>query len=114
MVCLCFSISVAAQDYLNFTVTNNTGVDLQFIHVSESNKNYWGKDLIPDDVFLAGDTFIVSLPITKYTICAHDMKVTDFEDDYAILEGVNLCKYDKITLYFDRYGTLTWSLEVSN
>ena len=105
------STSVLAQEYLTFDITNNTGVDIMSIQVSESNKSLWGDDIIETDVFMSGDTFEVILPITNQTICAHDLKVTDFEDTYAYLTGADLCIISNITLFFDNNGTLTWSLE---
>jgi hypothetical protein len=53
----------------------------------------------------------VSLPIYENTICAHDMKVTDFEEEYVILTGADLCELYEITLLFDDNGQLTWYLE---
>ncbi|WP_415371245.1 hypothetical protein [Patiriisocius sp. Uisw_047] len=107
---LFLNANVFAQE-LPFDITNATGVDLLYIQVSESNDSNWGPDIIPDDIFYDGDTFKVSLPIYENTICAHDMKVTDFEEEYVILTGADLCELYEITLLFDDNGQLTWYLE---
>ena len=102
--------SVFAQE-LTFNMTNSTGVDLLYIQVSDSDTESWGEDIIPGDVFLDGDTFEVTLPVDEDTICLHDLKVTDFEENYVVLEGVDLCEISDITLVYDEDGVLNWQLE---
>ncbi|MFT5337683.1 MAG: hypothetical protein ACI9YL_001688 [Luteibaculaceae bacterium] len=86
---------------LDFEITNDTGVDLLYIHVSPSDEDHWGEDIIPGDVFENGATFEVFLPVYDESICSHDIKVTDYEGYAVTIRGVDLCGIYSIVLYFD-------------
>jgi len=106
-----FSANLFSQKNLEFSLTNNTGMDLRYIHISESNKYLWGKNIIPADKFENGKTFHFSIPVYGETICSHDIKVTAMAGDYIYLRGIDLCEISKLTISLDENGGFIYKPE---
>ena len=82
LLSLLFSVSAFAQkDYLTFYIENNTTTDLYGIYVTGTDSDSWGEDILPDDIFEAGTTLTVTIPINKSTLCEQDIQITFSEND---------------------------------
>ena len=94
-----FSISAFSQnDYLTFYIENNTKTDLYGIYVTGTDSDSWGEDILPDDIFEAGTTLTVTIPINKSTICEQDIQITFSEDDKnpLIFENIDFNILDEL------------------
>ena len=60
------------------------------------------EDILPDDIFEAGTTLTVTIPINKQTICEQDIKITfsENDDNPLIFENIDFCTLDKMILIF--------------
>ena len=111
---LLFSLSAFAQkDYLTFYIENNTTTDLYGIYVTGTDSDSWGEDILPDDIFEAGTTLTVTIPINKSTICEQDIQITFSEDgeNPLIFENIDFCRLDKMILT-QKGKTIYYTLEV--
>ena len=114
LLSLLFSISAFSQkDYLTFYIENNTTTDLYGIYVTGTDSDSWGEDILPDDIFEAGTTLTVTIPINKSTICEQDIQITFSEDDKnpLIFENIDFCTLDKMILT-QKGKTIYYTLDV--
>lgn len=111
---LLFSISAFSQnDYLTFYIENKTSTDLYGIYVTGIDNDSWGEDILPDDIFEAGTTLTVTIPISKQTICEQDIKITfsENDDNPLIFENIDFCTLDKMILT-QKGKTIYYTLDV--
>jgi hypothetical protein len=103
----------AQKDYLTFYIENNTNTDLYGIYVTGNDSDSWGEDILPDDVFEAGTTLTVTIPINKSTICEQDIQITFSENDKnpLIFENIDFCTLDKMILT-QKGKTIYYTLDV--
>lgn len=88
--------SAFAQAKQDFKLINKTGYEISEVYVSASKENNWGDDIMSDD------TLNVSFNNAGKT-CLFDIKVVYEEDDSeAIWHDINLCKTEKVTIFYDR------------
>jgi hypothetical protein len=114
LLSLLFSFSAFSQkDYLTFYIENNTTTDLYGIYVTGTDSDSWGEDILPDDIFEAGTTLTVTIPINKSTICEQDIQITFSEDDKnpLIFENIDFCTLDKMILT-QKGKTIYYTLDV--
>ena len=114
LLSLLFSISAFSQnDYLTFYIENNTKTDLYGIYVTGTDSDSWGEDILPDDIFEAGTTLTVTIPINKSTICEQDIQITFSENDEnpLVFENIDFCTLDKMILT-QKGKTIYYTLEV--
>mgnify|MGYP001186382140 CR=1 FL=1 len=97
---LAASDQLFAQAQQDFTLVNQTGVDLYQLHVSPSDTRVWGDDVLASGTLKSGEqTGIVFGPTNE--VCLYDIKVTDKDGNSLLWLGIDLCKYYEITLYYD-------------
>lgn len=109
-----FSISAFSQkDQLTFYIENKTATDLYGIYVTGIDDDSWGEDILPDDIFEAGTTLTVTIPINKQTICEQDIKITfsENDDNPLIFENIDFCTLDKLILT-QKGKTIYYTLDV--
>lgn len=114
LLSLLFSISAFSQnDYLTFYIENKTSTDLYGIYVTGIDNDSWGEDILPDDIFEAGTTLTVTIPISKQTICEQDIKITfsENDDNPLIFENIDFCTLDKMILT-QKGKTIYYTLDV--
>lgn len=114
LLSLLFSISAFSQnDYLTFYIENKTATDLYGIYVTGIDDDSWGEDILPDDIFEAGTTLTVTIPINKQTICEQDIKITfsENDDNPLIFENIDFCTLDKMILT-QKGKTIYYTLDV--
>ncbi len=112
---LLFSVSAAfaQKDYLTFYIENNTTTDFYGIYVTSNDSDSWGEDILPDDVFEAGTTLTVTVPINKSTLCEQDIQITFSENDKnpLVFENIDFCSLDKMILT-QKGKTIYYTLDV--
>jgi len=114
LLSLLFSISAFSQkDQLTFYIENKTATDLYGIYVTGIDNDSWGEDILPDDIFEAGTTLTVTIPINKQTICEQDIKITfsENDDNPLIFENIDFCTLDKMILT-QKGKTIYYTLDV--
>lgn len=85
----------------DFTLVNDTGVDLHNLFVSPTNSDNWGEDILGEDVLEDGQSVDVSFS-HKETECIWDFQVRDEEGNGVTWDNIDLCKYEKITLHMKK------------
>ncbi len=98
----CFASSLFSQDLeLKFDIENQTGIDLFAVYVTQADVDHWGSDIIPGDLFHSGNTVEVTVPVENSTICEHDIKVTDHENNSVVFENINFCTLEKLSFFIE-------------
>ena len=80
------SMPVAAQSnyYLNFRMENNTGYNIDQVHLSSVSDSSFERDLLGNGVFYNGTSFT----ITQITPGQYDMKLVDQDADVCVVHDV--------------------------
>lgn len=129
------AISLTEDDFLPFgghdpvyrdiSFVNETGEDIYYLYISSRDSNYWGEDLLGDDILSAGDSVVLTLPIdseypdndimaegdsgSSYQIMDEDMMEVDSftirEEDMAYSGDEDYDDYDDYDDYSGDYET---------
>jgi hypothetical protein len=104
-----FAACVHAQDAKqDFTVVNKTGVVINELHISPSDSEEWGEDILGQDALDVDQECDIKFH-PKEDVCKWDLKVTDKDGNSLHWEDIDLCKWAKITLHWDgSKGTATF------
>lgn len=81
----------------NFTVVNGTGHTVMTLHVSATNDNNWGPDILGADVIANGESAQVSFERGE-SQCLWDIQANYDDGDSTELRGVNLCEVGTVNL----------------
>ena len=84
----------------DFTVVNNTGVEINSLYVSPSDKNAWGEDILGKDTLPDGESCDIEFD-TEEEAEHWDLKITDKEGNAIVWHNLNLLKISKLTLHYD-------------
>lgn len=98
---------VHAQAGMDFTLVNATGYPLSAVHVSPSNAESWGEDILGQEIMEEDEYGEVTFEADT-DACLWDLKVTFADDDSdAVWYAVDLCSVSRITLRYDRDSDTT-------
>jgi hypothetical protein len=86
-------VTAGTQD---FTLVNNTGVDIHNLHVSESAKDDWEEDVLGADVLANGDS--IEINFDGKSACMWDMMVKDEGGQGVYWRKLDLCTASEVTL----------------
>jgi hypothetical protein len=89
--------SAAAQD---FTLVNETGVEIDKVFISPSDKDDWEEDILGKDTLPSGQSVEIKFD-REETAANWDLKVEDKEGNAITWENLNLLKISKLTLHYD-------------
>jgi len=98
--------SAAMAGDADFTLRNKTGYQIDEVYVSSSASKNWGKDIMGKDSLDDGEHVKIVFP-RRSDACIFDIKVKYEDGDEAEWGGVDLCKYDVITLHWDKAKQVT-------
>lgn len=88
----------AFAGYQDFDLVNKTGEDIYYVYVSASNDDYWGEDVMDEDVLENG--YMVHIRFSGNSDQdMWDIKVEDGEGNETIWEGFDLSRVSKVTLF---------------
>lgn len=89
----------SAQGRQDFTLVNQTGVEIYALYVTPHNAKDWGEDVLGVDTLSAGDEvdiFFSPRERAKYW----DIRIEDEDGNYIEWDRLNLLEISKVTLYF--------------
>jgi hypothetical protein len=94
VACALSTAAYAAQQ--DFTLNNRTGHTIMTIHVSPSDTNSWGPDILGDEVLGNGEATEVSFDRDEDQ-CAWDIRVTYDDGTENDERGIDLCETAEVT-----------------
>jgi hypothetical protein len=84
----------------DFTLWNGTGWTIGELHVSSSNDNHWGGDVLGQGVLNDHEKAHITFTGYKPTDCLFDIKITKGEGGpQFVVQAVDLCKVDDVLFY---------------
>lgn len=97
------NISAGKQD---FVLVNGTGVDIHELYVSPTKSDDWGEDILGQDILKDGQQATIGFSRDE-SACLWDFSVSDPDEASVEWSGIDLCKYEKITLHIK--GEKVWA-----
>ncbi len=97
---LVWTTSSAYAANLDFTIVNNTGVDIYEVYVSPSDTEEWGDDIMEEDILEAGASVDVTFEPGEESEY-WDIMVTDGDGNAIYWTGFNLTQISTVTLSLD-------------
>jgi hypothetical protein len=91
---------VAYASDADFKLVNKTRYQIDEVYVSKHSSDSWGRDIMGSDALGNGESVNITFPHSG-NACHFDIKVVYHDGDKAEFDDVNLCDYDKITLFWD-------------
>lgn len=86
------------QDDLDFTLVNNTGVEIEALFVSPHTTNEWEEDVLGVNTLPSGKSVLIKFP-TSETAEYWDLRVEDDEGTYLYWRKLNLTEISVVKLY---------------
>jgi hypothetical protein len=83
----------------DFTVVNNTGVEIHNLHVSPADKDEWGDDILGKDTLADGQSVDIKFH-PKEEAEKWDLRVADKDGNAIEWSDLNLLKISKLTLHY--------------
>ena len=93
----------------DFVLVNETGVEIHNLHVSPSDKEEWGDDILGKETLDDGDSAEVTFS-PKEEAAKWDLRVADKEGNSIEWTDLNLLNISKVTLHYDN-GKATAEVE---
>jgi hypothetical protein len=92
------SSQAGAQD---FTLVNETGVEIDKVFISPSDKDDWEEDILGKDTLPSGQSVDIKFHRDE-TAANWDLKVEDKQGNSIEWSDLNLLKISKVTLHYDQ------------
>lgn len=97
MALLAAAAAVAGEQ--DFTVVNQTGVEIHKLFVAPHSSDDWGDDILGKDTLPDGET--LDIEFGRHEKAAHwDLKIEDSEGHSVEWESLNLLEISKVTLHY--------------
>ena len=90
----------------DFKLVNRTGYQIDEVYVSRSSSKNWGRDMMGSDALADRESVNLSFNAPD-SVCDWDMRVKYNDGDSSEWSNLNLCKIEKVTLYWDRKAGTT-------
>ena len=87
----------AAQD---FTLVNETGVEIDKVYISPHDKDDWEEDVLGKDTLPSGQNVDIKFHRDE-TAAEWDLRIEDKDGNSIEWENLNLLKISKLTLHYD-------------
>jgi hypothetical protein len=101
LLCGAAGIGASAQaSDADFKMVNKTGYQIDNVYVGASASSSWGNDIMGRDALGDGEEVNITFPHTS-SACTFDIRVKYHDGDTAEWSGVDLCKWEKISLFWD-------------
>jgi len=91
------AVQSAFADPRDFTLNNNSSVDLAYVYVSPSDANAWGDDIMGTGLLPAGQAANVSFAKFDGSSCTYDIKVVGTGGQEGYLYKVDLCSVSQVS-----------------
>jgi hypothetical protein len=92
--------TAASASDADFTLVNKTGYQVDSVYVGPSKSESWGKDILGRSALADGESVDIAFPHSG-SECIFDIKVVYHDEDKKEWSGVDLCKYEKISIFWD-------------
>ncbi|MDH2432501.1 hypothetical protein QCD60_07980 [Pokkaliibacter sp. MBI-7] len=92
-----YQSSAQAED-LEFTLINNTSVNMTSFHVSPGTSKHWQDDLLEGDVLRSGEQGTVTIQ-DGLTTCEYDIRAEFADGDVMEEYGLDLCELGSYTFH---------------
>jgi hypothetical protein len=93
----------------DFLLVNKTGVEIHNLHVSPSDKEEWGSDILGQETLADGESAEIKFS-PKEEAEKWDLRVADKDGNSIEWSDLNLLKISKITLHYNN-GKATAEVE---
>jgi hypothetical protein len=93
----------------DFQLINKTGVEIHNLHVSPSDKEDWGSDILGKDTLGDGESAEIKFS-TKEDADKWDLRVADKDGNSIEWSDLDLLKISKVTLHYNN-GKATAEVE---
>ena len=103
---------VKAQSVQSFTLINKTGLAIDQLFISATDKAEWDEDLLSVDILPDGAEVEVEFHPSENS-CKWDIKIIDKEGDAVEWNSINLCDAATVTLFW-KDGKATAEIEKGN
>ena len=90
----------------DFVLRNKTGYQIDEVYVAASASKNWGKDIMGSGALGDGEKVTIVFP-NRNGVCSFDIQVKYSDGDTAAWSEVDLCKYETITLFWDKKNQVT-------
>jgi hypothetical protein len=94
IVCVLALLSATATgafaDERDFTLHNNSSIDIYYVYVSPSSSNFWGDDVLGEDVLPSGNQVDITFDDPR-TTCVWDVKAVANDGSEGYVYKVDLC-----------------------
>ena len=87
----------ALADPRDFTLRNNSAVDIASVYVAPSANDDWGDDVMGSDILPAGQSVDINFRKFDGQTCQYDIKVLGTGGQEGYLYKVDLCSIDTVT-----------------
>jgi hypothetical protein len=94
-----FVTNAMAND-ADFKMINRTGYQIDSVYVSPASAKSWGKDIMGRGALADGEYVKIVFPHGNGA-CKFDLKVQYEDGDTAEWGGLDLCKWESISLFWD-------------
>lgn len=92
------TVQTALADQRDFTLHNESSVDIQEVYVSDSGDSNWGPDILGQDVLLQGEPTDVVFEEDDSQDCLYDLKAVGAGGEELDACQVNLCEVADYTI----------------
>ena len=93
--------AISAEDLPSITIVNNTGYAMYLIFISPSDDDYWGDELLGDEILENGQSFNYELPYPLSQVNTYDMFLIDEDEDFYLKWRVRVSNNARIVFTFD-------------
>jgi hypothetical protein len=92
-----FIAQSAFADVRDFTLTNDSSVDIAFVYVSPSGVDSWGSDAMGTDILPSGQSVSMNFAGSDDAACTYDIKVVGTQGEAGYLYKVDLCSVSQVS-----------------
>lgn len=96
VVCALMAPATLHAGTQDFTLINQTGVEVYRLFISETGNNDWEEDVLGENTLPDGSRLNVSF--AGRSACLWDMMVTDEDDNSLTWQALNLCESSIVVL----------------
>jgi hypothetical protein len=99
LLALLVNLPAHAQGKQDFTLVNQTGVEIHELYVSPHKSDSWEEDILGQDTLPGGESVVIHFS-PKEKAKLWDLKVVDKEGNSIEWESLNLLEISKLTLHY--------------
>jgi hypothetical protein len=93
-------MSAAFANDADFKLVNHTGYQIDEVYAGPHSSKSWGKDIMGNNALDDGETVNISFPHGG-SACIYDIYVKYHDGSDAQFDSINLCKFEKVSLFWD-------------